>query len=108
MPSPASANRDRTIPPVPSAPPRDPVALGGGRAVADVHEPVHRSGRDGRHPEAAVAIIEEAGAAPPAGDLFPLAFRYVRIMESVLYSELFSGCRVDFAVAERALRAVLA
>jgi hypothetical protein len=54
------------------------------------------------------AIIREAGAAPPVGDLFPLAFLYVRIMESVLYSELFSGCRVDFAVAERALRAVLA
>jgi hypothetical protein len=53
-------------------------------------------------------IFVEAGAMPSGDEVFPLAFLYVRIMESVLYSELLSGCRVDFAVAERALRAVLA
>jgi hypothetical protein len=53
-------------------------------------------------------IFLEAGAAGPGDDVFPLAFLYVRIMESVLYSELFAGRRVDFAVAERALRALLA
>lgn len=52
-------------------------------------------------------IFVEAGAAGPGEDVFPQAFLYVRIMESVLYSELFSGRRVDFAVAERALRALL-
>jgi hypothetical protein len=52
-------------------------------------------------------IFVEAGAVGPGDDVFPLAFLYVRIMESVLYSELFSGRRVDFAVAERALRALL-
>ncbi|WP_433360963.1 QsdR family transcriptional regulator [Actinoplanes sp. CA-142083] len=51
-------------------------------------------------------IFVEAGVAAE-GDLLPLAFLYVRIMESVLYGELFSGRRVDFAVAERPLRALL-
>jgi hypothetical protein len=52
-------------------------------------------------------IFVEAGVTPP-GDPLQLAFLYVRIMESVLYGELFSGSRVDFAVAERALRGLLA
>ena len=51
-------------------------------------------------------IFAEAGVVPP-GDPLQLAFLYVRIMESVLYGELFSGSRVDFAVAERALRGLL-
>jgi tetracycline repressor-like protein len=43
----------------------------------------------------------------PPGDPLQLAFLYVRIMESVLYGELFSGSRVEFAIAERALRGLL-
>ncbi|GAA2628451.1 QsdR family transcriptional regulator [Paractinoplanes durhamensis] len=53
-------------------------------------------------------IFVETGAAPGTADLFPLAFLYVRIMESVLYGELFSGRNVEFPTAERALRALLA
>ncbi|GIE94547.1 hypothetical protein Ari01nite_20120 [Paractinoplanes rishiriensis] len=52
-------------------------------------------------------IFVEAGAAGPEDDVYPLAFLYVRVMESVLYAELLSGRRVEFAVAERALRALL-
>jgi len=52
-------------------------------------------------------IFVETGAAAAGAELFPLAFLYVRIMESVLYSELFSGCEVEFPAAERALRALL-
>jgi tetracycline repressor-like protein len=52
-------------------------------------------------------IFVEAGAAPASPDLYGLAFLYVRIMESVLYSELFSGQDVAFPTAERALRALL-
>jgi tetracycline repressor-like protein len=51
-------------------------------------------------------IFAEAGVSP-SGDPLQLAFLYVRIMESVLYGELFSGGRVDFAMAERPLRALL-
>jgi Tetracyclin repressor-like, C-terminal domain len=52
-------------------------------------------------------IFVEAGAKPATADLFPLAFLYVRIMESVLYGELFSGRSVEFPTAESALRALL-
>ncbi|GIM91063.1 QsdR family transcriptional regulator [Paractinoplanes toevensis] len=52
-------------------------------------------------------IFVEAGAGRTTDDLFPPAFLYVRIMESVLYGELFSGRAVEFASAERALRALL-
>ncbi|GAA0579247.1 QsdR family transcriptional regulator [Paractinoplanes ferrugineus] len=52
-------------------------------------------------------IFVEAGAAHAEADLFDQAFLYVRIMESVLYSELFTGREVGFPVAERALRALL-
>lgn len=52
-------------------------------------------------------IFVEAGALCPGDDLFPRAFLYVRLMESVLYGEMIVGRRVDFGVAETALRAVL-
>ncbi|MEU4237464.1 QsdR family transcriptional regulator [Actinoplanes sp. NPDC026619] len=52
-------------------------------------------------------IFVETGAGAASPDLFGLAFLYVRIMESVLYSELFSGSDVEFRIAERALRALL-
>jgi hypothetical protein len=52
-------------------------------------------------------VFLEAGLAGVPDDLFQRAFLYVRIMESVLYSELFAGSRVDFSMAEQALRAVL-
>ncbi|MET3422372.1 hypothetical protein BJ973_001584 [Actinoplanes tereljensis] len=52
-------------------------------------------------------IFVEAGAGRSSDDLFPLAFLYVRIMESVLYGELFSGRAVEFPTAERALRGLL-
>jgi AcrR family transcriptional regulator len=40
-------------------------------------------------------------------DLETLAYLYIRVVESGLYSELLVGRRLDFAVAERAARAVL-
>jgi hypothetical protein len=43
----------------------------------------------------------------PGADLDYLTFLYVRIAGSALYAEFFTGRPVDFAVAERALRAVL-
>ena len=51
-------------------------------------------------------VFVEAGVA--AADLSARAFLYVRLMESVLYSDLISGRRVDFTTAEGALRALLA
>ncbi len=51
-------------------------------------------------------VFVEAGVA--ASDLSARAFLYVRIMESVLYSDLISGRHVDFTTAEGALRALLA
>jgi tetracycline repressor-like protein len=53
-------------------------------------------------------IFLETGACERGDDVFPRAFLYVRLMESVLYSELISGRRIAFAVAEGALRALLA
>jgi hypothetical protein len=50
-------------------------------------------------------IFIEAGLR--ATDLSARAFLYVRIMESVLYSDLISGRHVDFTTAEGALRALL-
>lgn len=43
----------------------------------------------------------------PDADLEFLAFLYVRIAGSALYAEFFTGRPADFAVAERALRALL-
>ncbi len=43
----------------------------------------------------------------PDADLEYLAFLYVRIAGSALYAEFFTGRPADFAVAERALRALL-
>lgn len=51
-------------------------------------------------------VFVEAGLT--AQDLSARAFLYVRIMESVLYSDLINGRRVDFTTAEGALRALLA
>ena len=51
-------------------------------------------------------VFVEAGLA--AADLSARAFLYVRIMESVLYSDLINGRPVDFRTAEGALRALLA
>ena len=63
---------------------------------------VHR-----RAVQAQSEIFVEAGAAAPGQDAFEQAFLYVRIMESVLYGELISGRPVEFATAERALRALI-
>jgi hypothetical protein len=49
-------------------------------------------------------LFVEAGLAQAGLDV---ACLYVRIVESVLFGDLFRGPRVDFAVAERALRALL-
>jgi len=49
-------------------------------------------------------VFVEAGLTRAGLDV---AYLYVRIVESVLFGELFRGPRVDFAVAERALRALL-
>jgi hypothetical protein len=51
-------------------------------------------------------VFVEAGL--QAGDLAARAFLYVRLMESVLYSDLINGRAVDFKTAEGALRALLA
>jgi AcrR family transcriptional regulator len=51
-------------------------------------------------------VFVEAGLT--AADLSARAFLYVRIMESVLYSDLINGRPVDFRTAEGALRALLA
>ena len=51
-------------------------------------------------------VFVEAGLV--AADLSAGAFLYVRLMESVLYSDLINGRRVDFKTAEGALRALLA
>jgi hypothetical protein len=51
-------------------------------------------------------VFVEAGVA--AADLSARAVLYVRIMESVLYSDLIGGRPVDFGTAEGALRALLA
>jgi hypothetical protein len=50
-------------------------------------------------------VFVEAGVT--AKDLAARAFLYVRIMESVLYSDLINGRPVDFTTAEGALRALL-
>jgi hypothetical protein len=50
-------------------------------------------------------VFIEAGLS--ASDLSARAFLYVRIMESVLYSDLINGRQVDFKTAEGALRALL-
>ena len=55
-------------------------------------------------------IFAEAGLTAelgPDADLEYLAFLYVRIAGSALYATFFTGRPVDFAVAERALRALL-
>ena len=55
-------------------------------------------------------IFAEAGLTAELGadaDLEFLAFLYVRIAGSALYAEFFTGRPADFAVAERALRALL-
>jgi hypothetical protein len=51
-------------------------------------------------------VFVEAGLA--GSDLAARAFLYVRLMESVLYSDLINGRPVDFHTAEGALRALLA
>ncbi|WP_433292918.1 QsdR family transcriptional regulator [Actinoplanes sp. CA-030573] len=65
---------------------------------------------DGRVHRRAVAaqreIFLEAGVDLRA-EAMERAFLYVRIMESVLYGELIGGRRVEFPVAEKALRALL-
>ncbi|MZE80456.1 QsdR family transcriptional regulator [Streptomyces xinghaiensis] len=59
------------------------------------------------------AILLEAGGVSPPGspadlaELDELAYLYVRVVESALYSELLSSRPPDFARAERAARAVL-
>jgi hypothetical protein len=50
-------------------------------------------------------VFVEAGLT--ASDLSARAFLYVRLMESVLYSDLINGRPVDFRTAEGALRALL-
>jgi tetracycline repressor-like protein len=74
-----------------------------------------RRGIDGVTPSGAVHrrivlaqrdVFVEAGLV--AADLSAGAFLYVRLMESVLYSDLINGRRVDFKTAEGALRALLA
>jgi Tetracyclin repressor-like, C-terminal domain len=50
-------------------------------------------------------VFVEAGVT--AKDLAARAFLYVRLMESVLYSDLINGRPVDFTTAEGALRALL-
>jgi hypothetical protein len=50
-------------------------------------------------------VFVEAGLT--AKDLPARAFLYVRIMESILYSDLINGRPVDFTTAEGALRALL-
>ena len=55
-------------------------------------------------------IFAEAGLTAelgPDADLEFLAFLYVRIVGTALYAEFFTGRPADFAVAERALRALL-
>ncbi len=49
-------------------------------------------------------LTEELG---PNADVEYLAFLYVRIVGSALYASYFTGRPADFAVAERALRALL-
>ncbi|OLR95517.1 hypothetical protein BJP25_06910 [Actinokineospora bangkokensis] len=52
-------------------------------------------------------LREVRGPAEAWPDLDQLAYLYVRIVESVLYAELFGGVAVDPDVAEQAARAVL-
>jgi AcrR family transcriptional regulator len=59
---------------------------------------------------AQLEIFAEAGLTEqlgPDADLEYLAFLYVRIVGSALYAGFFTGRPADFAVAERALRALL-
>ncbi len=49
-------------------------------------------------------IFAEVGLGDAGADV---AYLYVRIIESALYSELVAGCRTDLAVAHRAARTLL-
>ncbi|MEU4564550.1 QsdR family transcriptional regulator [Actinoplanes sp. NPDC023936] len=56
---------------------------------------------------AQLEIFEESGLAGDPDDMRHRAFLYVRLMESVVYSDVLGVPQVPFALAEPALRALL-
>ncbi|WP_165988530.1 QsdR family transcriptional regulator [Streptomyces sp. YIM 98790] len=75
------------------------------RAQQDILAGAAAGAAAGGHGPAREAAPPWAGAAP--ADLGPLAYLYIRVVESGLYAELLVGRRMEFALTERAARALL-